>query len=78
MIELSPSIALLLYLGLTMGIILGLWVFQHYRSRTQTIFTQEKNLHVCEFCHHAYLAETTRDVTQCPQCKSFNKSNRFL
>jgi hypothetical protein len=28
---------------------------------------------VCEYCHFCYLDSHNREVTQCPQCHSFNK-----
>lgn len=73
MIELSPITALMLYLCATLSVLLGIWIFQHYRMRSKTILSPEKNMQVCEFCHFAYLAENTEKVTRCPRCKSFNR-----
>lgn len=73
MIEVSLSVLLLLYLAATTSIVFGLWAIQHYYGRRKEPFVQEKNLRICEFCRHTYLAECAQAVTQCPQCKSFNK-----
>lgn len=73
MIELTPAAACTLYLGATLATLLGLWIYHHYQSRHKKIITFAQKLHVCEYCHFAYLAELGKDVTQCPQCQSFNK-----
>lgn len=77
MIELSANTAVMLYLGLTLGILLGIWGYHHYRSRSKKIFTEEQELLVCEYCHFAYLEDITKSVNQCPQCQSFNKANHY-
>lgn len=73
MIELSASAALMLYLGITLGVVLGLWIHQHYRSRKQKVMTAENELQVCEYCHCAYLAERGKPLSHCPSCKLINK-----
>lgn len=73
MIELTPAAACTLYLGTTLAILLGLWIYHHYQSRNKKIITVAQQLHVCEYCHFAYLAELGKEVTRCPQCQSFNK-----
>lgn len=72
MIELSPTTALMLYLGATLTFLLSFWIYQHYRLRQKKILPLEKDLHVCEFCHYAYLFEGTKKLSRCPRCQSFN------
>jgi uncharacterized paraquat-inducible protein A len=74
MIELSANTAMMLYLSITLTVILGTWIYQHYDSKKRKIVTSEHILHVCEYCHNAYLADDFKKVTQCPQCKLFNKN----
>lgn len=76
MIELSANTAIMLYLSLTLAVILGVWCNNHYHTRKRKIVTSEQELHVCEYCHNAYLDEDFKDVTQCPQCKLYNKHNK--
>lgn len=73
MIEISPTTALMLYLCATLFVLLGLWIVQHYRTRTKIILPMEKNMHTCEFCHFSYLAEDSKKISQCPQCHSFQR-----
>jgi uncharacterized paraquat-inducible protein A len=77
MIELTANTAVMLYLCLTLAVIMSLWLNHHYHSRRKKIVTAEHELHVCEYCHCAYLEDDFKDVTQCPQCKLFNKNNKY-
>lgn len=74
MIELSTSTAIMLYLGLTLCPLLGLWIFQHCLSRHKKMELSDQELHVCEYCHFAYLEEIATKITQCPQCQSYNRN----
>jgi len=63
----------MVYLGLTLGFLLGIWLYTNVRSKAKTIVPVEKKMFVCEYCHFAYLDEASKPVTQCPQCELFNK-----
>lgn len=77
MIELSPSTAIMLYLSLTLVAVLGLWGYNHYRTRNRSLKMDAQQLLVCEYCHYVYLEANEAAVTQCPQCHSFNKLNSY-
>lgn len=72
MIEISPSTAAVLYLGTTLFTILGIWFYNHYKAKNKERAPLEKKLNVCEFCHFAYLDNSSKGVTRCPQCNSYN------
>lgn len=78
MITVSTTTAMMLYLCLTLVVLLGLWTYQHYRLRTKKIEITEQELFVCEYCLFVYLEEKTKNVTQCPQCQSYNKNNNYI
>lgn len=77
MIELSTNTAMMLYLVLTLGFVLGIWIYNQYFSKRKKISIAARELLVCEYCHCAYLEELGKPVTQCPQCHSYNKSNKY-
>lgn len=77
MIKVEIATALMLYLLLTLGSVLGLWGYQHYKLRCKKIAISKDELLVCEFCHFAYLADRAKKVTKCPSCSSYNKNNQF-
>lgn len=73
MIELTFASAFMLYLCMTLFILFGLWVYHHYRTRRREILPCEQELVVCEYCSFAYLEESSKKVTKCPQCHSYNR-----
>lgn len=78
MIVISTNTAVMLYLILTLALLLVLWSVQHFRQRSKKVIVAKDELFKCEFCHFAYLSDRSKKVTQCPECKSFNKDNRFF
>lgn len=77
MIELTFNTIFILYLSLTLFIVLGIWIYSHYRVRHRTFFTTERALFVCEYCHFAYVEESVKYLNRCPQCGLFNKNNAY-
>lgn len=77
MIPLSPNAAITLYLGLTLFALAGVWVFFYYSSKKKQYVFCRQCLYICEFCHFAYLDDTDKSVTPCPQCKVLNKNNKY-
>lgn len=76
MIELSTTTAFMLYLIATLSPLLILWAYQHFQTRKHKIATEENDLRICEFCHFCYLGNRGAALSQCPQCRSFNKTNK--
>lgn len=74
MLKLSLSTAFMFYLGATLSVLLVLWVYHNLVQRKKKIVPYERSLFVCEYCSKAYLEESIKHVTKCPECQSFNKS----
>lgn len=74
MIELPFNTLLALYLFLTLGTVLCIWAYSHYRGRKRVFFTAEKKLTICEYCHFAYLEEDSKGLSRCPRCSLYNKN----
>ncbi len=72
MIGLSPIMAVMLYFGITLACVIVVWIVQYCQARKKIILPPEKQMHVCEFCHFAYLESLEKNITRCPCCKSFN------
>lgn len=75
MIELTPTTALMLYLFLTLGVLMLIWAWSHYHQRGRKVSLTEQKLHICEYCHFAYVEDQTKSVNRCPQCNSYNSGN---
>lgn len=78
MIDLTFNTAFMLYLGLTLIGVMGVWIYSHYRTRKQVFFPNEKTLFQCEFCHYAYVDESAKQLNRCPQCGLINKKNEYV
>jgi hypothetical protein len=77
MIELTFNTMFMLYLGGTLAIILGIWLYSHYRMRRRIFFPIEQDLFICEYCHFAYIEESVKHLNRCPQCGLYNKHNTY-
>lgn len=77
MIELTYNTLLMLYLSATLTLILGVWIYSHYRTRRRVFFSTEKTLCMCEYCHYAYVEDSAQELNRCPQCGLFNKHNAY-
>jgi ribosomal protein L37AE/L43A len=77
MIELTFNTLFILYLSLTVATVLGIWIYSHYRIRQRLFFTTEKALFICEYCHFAYVEDSSKQLNCCPQCGLFNKHNAY-
>ena len=72
-VEMDLSTAFLLYLAVTLGTLLSLWVIRNVLRRGCRVVLPEIQLYNCEFCKETYLDDNDKEVTKCPQCQSFNK-----
>jgi predicted Zn-ribbon and HTH transcriptional regulator len=77
MIKISATTAMMLYLGMTLGIVLIIWVFQHIQKRKKKISLIEQSLYTCEYCTFTYLEDASKKVNKCPSCGSYNENNSF-
>lgn len=75
MIAINAVTACVLYLGVTLAILLALWVSQHLKSRRRRVRAVFQELATCEYCQTAYLMEVGRPLSRCPSCHSFNRSH---
>jgi hypothetical protein len=69
--------ALLIYLAALLFFFLGMWVYTHLKQRAKKGVRPPHQLAVCEFCHFAYLADSSKQVNQCPSCTLLNKENWY-
>jgi hypothetical protein len=77
MFEISPTMALTIYIALGLILLLSLWLRDNYQRSKKTRQPPLFQLYICEYCQFPYLDETTSPVTRCPQCKSMNKDNAY-
>ena len=73
MISVELPIAFLLYLGLFLALILGLWVRQESRARRRRVLPPPRVVVACEYCLKEYTRPFERPISRCPQCQALNR-----
>lgn len=76
MIELTPDAACMLYLSIAIGTLIGIWLYQHKRSKKKEVLSFETKHFRCEFCKTSYLDDAIKPLTRCPACHSLNKTQQ--
>ena len=71
MITIEMSTALMIYLGLFLGLCFTVWLLSHKKSRKRVVLPERYHLVACEYCHFSYLSE--EEVSKCPECSQFNR-----
>ncbi len=66
----------MIYLGLFLFICFGTWTFSHIKNRKKTTLPPLFELKTCEYCAFNYLAKTGEKITSCPQCGSYNLTEK--
>ncbi|MBS0654248.1 MAG: hypothetical protein JSR46_00580 [Verrucomicrobia bacterium] len=72
MIELPADIACLIYLGIAVTVLLGIWLYSHLASRKKKQVEFPLQYHSCEFCNFTYLENPAEKLSRCPQCNLLN------
>jgi hypothetical protein len=73
MIELNTDTACMLYLGLMLMVILGIWLGRHFFSKDRPHSTSSIKRYRCEFCGFSYLEEGALPLSRCPQCSMISE-----
>ncbi len=76
MIELTFTAAFILYLGMTLSVLLGIWVYSHYREKRRPVMMSSETIFICEYCQLAYLENREKLINKCPQCGLYNQKTK--
>ncbi len=81
MFRMDVSTAVFLYVMSSLLVVFVLWVFFE-RTTTLPKFTREEaDVWECSICAYTYVDSQHQGISQCPQCKSYNKKSpedRFM
>lgn len=73
MIRLDIATAVFLYLTSSLIVIFVIWLLFE-KQRALPKFVREKaDVWECSICSYTYVDSTHHEISQCPQCKSYNK-----
>ena len=75
MFHVDISMAVFLYVMSSLVAIFLLWIFFEKRSILPKFTREEANVWECSICTYTYVDSTHHEISQCPQCKSYNKKS---
>ena len=81
MFRLDVSTAVFLYVMSSLLVIFFLWVFFERTASLPKFVREEADVWECVICSYTYVDSRHQGISQCPQCKSYNKKSaeeRFL
>ncbi len=73
MLKLDVSSAVFLYLMSTLLVIFVMWIFFERKVVLPKFVREEADVWECAICSYTYVDSTHHEISQCPQCKSYNK-----
>ena len=73
MIRMDISTAIFLYIMSSLLVLFWLWVFYERKNVMPKFLREEADVWECGICFYIYVDSTHHEISQCPQCKSYNK-----
>lgn len=73
MFKLDVSTAVFLYVMSSLLIVFVLWIIFEKRTALPKFVREDANVWECAICAYTYVDSTHHEISQCPQCKSYNK-----
>ncbi len=73
MIRVDVSMAVFLYVMTSLLVIFLLWIFFERQAVLPKFVKEEADVWECAICAYTYVDSTNHEISQCPQCKSYNK-----
>ena len=75
MFRMDISTAVFLYVMSSLGVIFFLWIFFEKKVVLPKFVREEADVWECAICAHTYVDSTHQEISQCPQCHSYNKKS---
>ena len=75
MIRVDVSTAVFLYVMSSLLVIFFLWIIFEKSAVLPKFVREEADVWECSICAYTYVDSTHHEISQCPQCKSYNKKS---
>lgn len=75
MFRMDVSTAVCLYIVSSLFIIFALWVVFEKKVTFPKFVREKADIWECSICAYIYVDSTHHEISQCPQCKSYNKKS---
>lgn len=73
MFHVDVSTAVFLYVMSSLLAVFLLWILFERSAALPKFIREEADVWECSICAYTYVDSTHREISQCPQCKSYNK-----
>jgi hypothetical protein len=73
LIRVDVTTAIFLYLMSSLCVVFFLWIFFERKAILPKYVREEADVWECAICTYIYVDSTHHEISQCPQCKSYNK-----
>lgn len=73
MIRLDVSTAVFFYIMSTLLVVFVLWIFFERKTIFPKFVLEKADVWECSICAYIYVDSTHHEISQCPQCRSYNK-----
>ena len=75
MFRIDVSTAVCLYVMSSLAAVFLLWMLFEKKAILPKFVREEADVWECSICAHIYVDSTHQEISQCPQCKSYNKKS---
>ena len=76
MIKIEISLAVALYISLSIFLVISAWIFYNYNRKEKNLINDAMHLEQCRFCAHVFFNYLDKEILICPLCKSYIQANR--
>ncbi len=75
MFRVDISTAVFLYVMSSLVLIFSFWILFEKKTLLPKFVREEADVWECSICAYTYVDSTHHEISQCPQCKSYNKKS---
>jgi len=73
MIKIEFSLAIALYIALTVSLVLIFWLILERKKVKKFFSVEDRFFWQCNICTYVYVDSRHSVISQCPRCRSYNK-----
>ena len=73
MFKIDVTTVVFLYIMSSLLVVFVFWIFLERKAALPKFIREEADVWECTICTHTYVDSQHHEISQCPQCKSYNK-----
>lgn len=75
MFRMDISVAVFFYVTSSLVVLFLFWLFFERKAVLPKFIGEKADIWECGICGYTYVDSTHHEISQCPQCKSYNKKD---